>query len=65
MNKIQSAAIATVLSVLVFWVFRFGLWTGALTTVRTPLYWTLGHIAAWVFSIICWFGFYNAGASDD
>ena len=52
MNAIKKLAIAIVVGVAIFWLIRIGGWAGALTTQRTPLYFTLNQIGAWVAACI-------------
>ena len=52
MNKFMKLLISIGCAVLFFWLYKAGVWFGALTTQRTEFYFTFHAIGAWVLSVI-------------
>lgn len=48
--------IALLAATALFWIVRFRAWIGALTTVRTPFYFTMNYVLAWVCAALGFIG---------
>lgn len=55
---------AILVAVALFWLARFGTWIGALTTVRTPFYFTMNYALAWVCAALGFIGVMLTDARD-
>lgn len=45
-------------AVLVFWLYQGGVWFSALMTVRTPFYYSVHAVLAWIVSGVAGIGFF-------
>jgi hypothetical protein len=51
MNKFMKLLLSIGCAVLFFWIYKAGVWVGALTTQRTEFYYTIHAVGAWACAI--------------